>query len=281
MVKLVCLTWQYHELPFERALEGIAQAGFRYVAFGLPHGKVGHPIENDERSIAETEALLAKYKLQPAMLSANAQFKPDQPVERAVQWLNMAKRFGIGEVLSTGTWGYRTFPAEPLAEEEMEAADQRFVEHYRQIADEAAKLDIKLSLKPHTGNTATAGVLLKTLQRINRLNLGGSYDPGNVHYYEGVDAGKDFPQMASRTHSLLIKDHRGGKGNRDFPLPGTGDVDFPRIFAALQKANFQGNVAVERVCATYSEDPATMDRLLRETRMYLERAMHKAGFDFV
>lgn len=280
MVKLVSLTWQYHDLPFERALEGIAQAGFRYVAFGLPHENHSYPLENDERSIAEAEALLAKYKLRPVILSANAQFKPNQPLERAVQWLNMAKRFGIDEVLTTGTWGYRVFPTEPLTVEEMTAVNQRFAEHYRQIADEAAKLGIRLSIKPHTGNTATASELMRTLQQIDRPNVGGSYDPGNVHYYEGVNAADDFPQMVDRTHSLLIKDHRGERGNRDFPRPGTGDVDFPRILTALQKANFQGNIAVERVCGSYSEDPETMDRLLRETRIYLERTLQDVGFDF-
>mgnify|MGYP001305455101 FL=1 len=91
MIKLASMTWQYHEHPFERALEGIARAGFRYVALGLPHQGVDVPNEQDETSTATVKALLEKYELEPVMLIANQQFKPGQPLSRAIGRLEAAK----------------------------------------------------------------------------------------------------------------------------------------------------------------------------------------------
>lgn len=153
MIKLASMTWQYHELSLERALEGISRAGFRYVALGLPHQGVDVPNEHDESSVETIQALLQKYELEPVMLIANQQFKPGQPLSRAIGRLEAAKALGIKEMLSVGTSSYRKFPDEMFTEEEMAPVNQEFAEHFKIIADEAAARDLLVSLKPHTGNT--------------------------------------------------------------------------------------------------------------------------------
>lgn len=279
MVKLACMTWLYNEYSFERALAGISGAGYRYVALGLPHEGSDVPDENDEQSVSKVKGLLDQYGLQPTMLVGNRQFKPDQPLERAIKRLQTAKELGITEVLSVGTTSYRKFPDAPYTEEEMAPVNEKFANHFRKIADEAAKLGIVLTLKPHTGNTATAAVIMKTLLEIDRPNVWGSYDPGNVQYYEGVNAAEDFPQMAARTHSLIIKDHRGERAVRDFPLPGNGDVDFSQLFAALKQVGFDGNIFVERVATGFSDPAEVIDQKLVESRIYLERTIKEAGLE--
>lgn len=280
MIKLASMTWQYHEHTFERALEGIAQANFKYVALGLPHQGEEYPNEDDPNSIKMIQSLLQKHQLQPIMLIGNRQFKPDQPLERAFRRLKAAKALGVKEVLSVGTSNYRKFPDGMLTEEKMIPINQKFADHFRMIADHAADLGLILSLKPHTGNTATAKTIMETLKQIDRPNVGGSYDPGNVQYYEGVNAGEDFPQMAARTHSLLIKDHRGGRAQKDFPVPGEGDVDFSKIFSALKQADFTGNVVVERVSTGFSEAPEIIDEKMIATRKNLEKLLKQTGFEF-
>ncbi|MDF2721945.1 MAG: Xylose isomerase-like barrel [Paenibacillus sp.] len=277
MIKLACLTWTYKDNSLERALEGIARAGFRYFAFGLPHEGKMIPDESEASAIEPLQVMFARYGLQPITMSANAQFKPGQPLERAYRYLRIAKSFGVREMLTTGTCSYRKFPDQPYTDQEMEPINQAFAEHYRQIADEAAKLGMYISIKPHTGNTATAETIMKTLAHLGKANIGGSYDPGNVEYYEGVNAAKDFPQMVSRTNSILIKDHRGPRAHKDFPLPGTGDVDFPAIFAALKQADFQGHILVERV-STAPVEPDLNDEYVAQTRSNLERMLTEAGF---
>jgi sugar phosphate isomerase/epimerase len=271
------MTLPYANFSLERALEGIARAGYRYIGFGLAHGGNDYPDENDVGTIGYLHALFAKYDLQPLLLMSNAQFKIDQPIERARQRMQMAKALGIKEILTIGTQSYRTFPSVPVTDEEMKRLNAAYTERYKSIAEEAAALDLVITIKPHTGNTATAAHMLETLQQIDSPHVRGCYDPGNVQFYEGISAAVDFPEIAERTYSLIAKDHRGSRANRDFPIPGTGDVDFSSIFAALKKVEFDGNVFVERVDGPTV--PELIDQRIAESRIRLEHLLKEAGFE--
>ncbi|MDF2720803.1 MAG: Xylose isomerase-like barrel [Paenibacillus sp.] len=277
MIKLACMTLPYAKFSFERALEGISRAGYRYIAFGHPHEGREYPEENNPESIFSVQALFAKYGLQPILLASNAYFKIDQPLERAIKRLQAAKALGVKEILTVGTQSYRKFPSDPLSEEEMKPLNEAFVERYKRIADEAAALDLVVTVKPHTGNTATAAHLRRTLEQIGSPHVQVSYDPGNVQFYEGIAAHTDLPGIADRTYSLIAKDHRGAQANLDFPIPGTGDVDFPSILATMKQAEFSGSVIVERVDGP--AEPEQIDQRISESREHVERMLKEAGFE--
>jgi sugar phosphate isomerase/epimerase len=277
MIKLACMTLPYAKFSFERALEGISRAGYRYIAFGHAHEGRDYPDENDAKSIGSLQVLFAKYGLQPILLASNAHFKIDQPLERAKKRMQTAKAFGIKEILTIGTQSYRKFPSDPLSDEEMKPINEAFVERYKRIADEAAALDLIVTVKPHTGNTATAAHLRRTLEQIGSPHVQASYDPGNVQFYEGIAAHTDFPGIADRTYSVIAKDHRGAQANLDFPIPGTGEVDFPAIFATMKQMGFSGGVVVERVDGP--SEPELIDRRIAESREQLERLLKEAGFE--
>jgi sugar phosphate isomerase/epimerase len=246
-VKLACMTWPYAAYSFERALAGIAQAGYRYVSFGLPHE--GKPAFDDaaDGEAARVVRLLERYGLEPVTLVSTDALAPGKPLELARRRLDFARDLGVDELLSLGTWGYVNFPDEPRPAEEMEALNETFAAKYRQIGEEAGKRGLVVTIKPHTGNTATASVMADTLRRIGSPHVKASYDPGNVRYYEGVDPAADFPLIAGDLVSLVAKDHRGARAESNFPVPGEGDVDFPALFAIMRAASFSGPVVVERL----------------------------------
>jgi len=276
MAKLACMTLPYASFPFERALAGIARTGYKYVAFGLAHAGEEVPDENDERAVSKLEKLFGRYSLQPIMLIGNRQLAPGRPAERVRNYLRTAKALGIEEVLSVGTFGYRQFPDEPLSAEEMEAKNRAFAEQFRMVAEEAEALDLVITLKPHTGNTATAEHLIETLERIGSERVKVSYDPGNVQYYEGIAADADFLKVADKTYSIIAKDHRGARANIDFPVPGTGDVNFLAIFKAWKEAGRDGSVVVERIDGP--NEPESIDQRFAEARIRVERLLQEAGF---
>lgn len=277
MVKLACMTLLHAKYRFERALEGIARAGFRYVGFGWPHEGKDVPDEADDEAVPKLRRLFAEYKLEPVVLSGYRQFAPGQPLERARRCFQTAKELGIKEVLSAGTWTYRVFPDEPVPEAEAERLHREYVEHYKQVAAIAEEMDIIVTIKPHSGNTATAGHILQTLGQIGSPNVRASYDPGNVHHYEGISAKEDFRQIAGQTYSIVAKDHRGARASFDFPIPGTGDVDFPAIFGMMRSCGFDGTVLVERVDGP--GDAESIDGRLAETRSHLQLLLKNAGFE--
>jgi sugar phosphate isomerase/epimerase len=140
-----------------------------------------------------------------------------------------------------------------------------------------------VTIKPHTGNTATAAVIADTLRTIGSPHILGSYDPGNVRFYEGIEPSEDLPAIAAQTVSLVAKDHRGKRAEVDFPIPGEGDVDFASIFATLRSANFTGPVVVERLDGANGEFSANspievLDERVKAARINLERLLVQAGF---
>lgn len=282
MMKLACMTLPYAKYPLERALQGIAEAGYRYVAFGLPHAGAESPDEDDLNSAQKIGSLLESFGLTPIMLVSTNQIAPGQPLDRARRRFEFAKELGIPELLSLGTLSFRNFPHDPYSDEEQQARNQRFIEKFQLLAELAHEYETFITIKPHTGNTATARELSQTLAKIGSPWIRGSYDPGNVHFYEEIDPAEDLPLIVSHTQSFVAKDHRGARAHRDFPIPGEGDLNFAAMFRTLNVAAFNGPVVVERVdCAdTYILEPEEIDHRISRARSNLVKIMMDAGCKF-
>ncbi|MDF2723310.1 MAG: family glycosyltransferase [Paenibacillus sp.] len=275
-MKLACMTLPYAKHSFERALEGISRAGYKYVAFGWPHMGADVPDETSDGAVSDLQRLFDKYSLDPVSLSGYRQFAVGQPLERARRCLEIAKELGIDEVLSAGTWTFRKFPEEPLPEDEQERLHREYVEKYKQVAAIAEELGRIITIKPHSGNTATSAHILRAVREIGSPNVRASYDPGNVEFYEGLDSAEDFVSLAASAYSIVAKDHRGARANADFPVPGTGDVNFPAIFKMMKQAGFDGSVIVER--ADGPTELEAIDERMTAARIQLQRLLDEAGF---
>lgn len=277
MAKLACMTLPYTPHSFERALEGIAAAGYRYISFGLAHAGNEVPDEEDTDASAKLKVLFERYNVQPVQLIANAQFAPSQPLERALKRIRLAQELNIPEIITVGAGGYKRFPDELLPAEEMAQKHQEFVAQYQRIAEAALPYDVTITIKPHTGNTATAKDVMQTLKDIGAPNVLGCYDPGNVQFYEGINSAQDFPQMAGKTFSIIAKDHRGVRANADFPVPGTGDVDFLQIFKDWKSAGGDGNVVIERIDGPGEPDAEVIDGRVAQSYQSIAALMQQAG----
>ncbi|MCQ6560645.1 sugar phosphate isomerase/epimerase family protein [Paenibacillus mendelii] len=279
MIKLACMTLPYANVSLERALVGIAGAGYLYVAFGLPHAGEEVLDEQDPQAVSKLKRLFERYKLEPVMLIGTEQLAPGQPIERTQLRLEAAQALGIKEVLSLGTWGYREFPDIPIPEAEMVETNKRFIEKFRRVGSIAESLGITVTIKPHTGNTATARHIRQTLDEIGCEFIKASYDPGNVRFYEGIDPAADFPLIADRTVSIIAKDHSGIRAEHNFPLPGEGEVEFRALFRSWKGAgSADGTIVVERVDGTGG--PMTTEQIdlrLAQARTNLEGLLHKSG----
>jgi sugar phosphate isomerase/epimerase len=116
-----------------------------------------------------------------------------------------------------------------------------------QCLDCAREHGVMLLLKPHGGLCALAEDLLRAAERLRHPNFGICYDPGNIYYYTGEKAEEDLPKIVEHVRGMCIKDETGGKHGEVMITPGTGVVDFPRIFAILDRAGFSGPCWVECV----------------------------------
>ncbi|WP_127587679.1 sugar phosphate isomerase/epimerase family protein [Paenibacillus koleovorans] len=273
-IKLACMTLPYMKYPLERALQGISEAGYRYIAFGLPHAGAEAPDEQDPEAVHTLRRLFDRYGVEPVMLVSTNQLAPGQPIERAQKRFETAKALGIPELLCLGVWGYRAFPHEPLPADELQQLNAAFIEKYREVAKLAEQYNIVVTLKPHTGNTATAAIIAETIAAIGSPYVRVCYDPGNVHFYEGIDPAKDMELLpVSQITSFIAKDHQGERAENRFPIPGRGDVNFPSMLGQLIRGGFEGPVVVERLDGPVPGEqptPEQIDGLIREAREELE-----------
>ncbi|OGG46138.1 MAG: hypothetical protein A3F84_06230 [Candidatus Handelsmanbacteria bacterium RIFCSPLOWO2_12_FULL_64_10] len=263
--KIGCFTLPWSEFSFEDALSGIAKAGYKYVAFGLTHRGAEVPaIDGGVASAREAGKKIADAGLQTVMMFGR--WNGENGVETMKRRIDQAKEVGCPLIVTAGVWGYKDGLKTPRTPEEMAPDEADFYKRMAQIAPYAHQAGVTITLKPHTGNTATGKVLRGTLDRVNSPAVRACYDAGNVHFYEGVSPEEDLPHIVDRTVALCIKDHRGARANADFPTPGDGDVDHARLFKTLKAANFSGPLVVERFDGTTPKKEIPLETANREAK---------------
>ena len=276
--KIACQTLPYSELPFERAVEGIARAGYKYFAFGVSHQKVETPApeDSDEKTL-EYARMVTDAGMAPVMMfRPRAELGTPDSVDPFKRRLDQAALIGVQCVLAWGPWGYKKWPDEPYPPEEWEKLIAPWFEDMRPAAAHAESVGVTIVLKPHTGLTATAAVCRQTIERIGSPAVAVCYDGGNVHFYEGVDPVEDIKLCADITKAICAKDHVGERANPLFPCIGDGDVSHEGMLRVLKPFGFDGPVAVERFEGPYKKSemtPEQMDELARQAREHLEAAV--------
>ncbi len=279
--RLGCQTLPYQFLPFARALEGIRKAGYRYVMLGSDHMK--QPVFSPALSPAGRVELRSQLKdagLEPFMsflgLTANV-LKPEG-IQHWLAELDLCADFGINTVVVMGPKYYVHFPAQPKRIAEWE---RDVTEYYAAIApaiQRAASLGIVITVKPHAGIASTAKAALQVMQRVPSANFKICWDAGNVSYYEGIHPDPDFPDIAPSVKAVCIKDHLGLRGQDNFPVPGSGQINHEEMFRILFNSGFSGPMAVERVDGTdrMANMPAeTIDQRIAAARSYLMPVLEK------
>lgn len=279
-MRLVGLTLPYSRYPFDRALEGIARAGYKFVGFGYNHA--GSPVlapDASEQQLDELAKQFAAHGLTPGLLWAGVRVMGDDGVQLMKRRLDMARHLGIKVVTSSG-FDVEISPDVPLSDPATPEPHREYVRRMQQVGDYAAEQGRTVIIKPHGGNTGTAARLLKTLRDINRPTVQAYYDPGNVHFYEGIDPAADIRLLEDSMPALCAKDHRGAAREMDFPVPGEGDVDFAAVFAHLLETGFDGWVSVERVDVTDRGPiaPEVLDERMARARKNLSALAKGAGF---
>ena len=110
---------------------------------------------------------------------------------------------------------------------------------------------------------------MNTIRRITSNNLKICWDAGNVSFYEGIGPDPDLPELVPHLRVVCLKDHRGLRGNPDFPVPGTGDIDHPGMFRLLYQGGYTGPLYIERIDGTgdaAAMAPEVIDQRIQQAR---------------
>ena len=222
-----CYTRPWGKYDYRVALDGIAEAGFKFA--GIMTAKGGWLVTADTppEHVAAIAAEAKSRGLGIGSLSGGnfmLNDRLDDGIARLQRLIDRAVICGCHSLLIGGT-------AQP------ELAGN----YYKVVAkccDYAAAQGVRLSIKPHGPANATGAACRQLIQQVGHKNFGLCYDPGNILYYSDgkIDPVDDAAAAAGLMFGLCVKDYRAPKDV--MVTPGTGQVDFPKVFAHLRRGGF-------------------------------------------
>ena len=238
--RLAASTNSYHTYSLEEALAGIAAAGFRSVELASVPGWTEHVRrDSNHADLDHVRQLLTEYQLRTVSLSGHSDLVSDEGVAEFRKALRLCTELDI-PLITTSTGGHADTSAGGLDEQRDE-----FLARIGGLAEEAAAAGIAICLETHGGLLATGAMSADLVRRIGKSNVGINYDPGNVIFYGDTRPETDISSALDLITHVHVKDQIGGVGVWNFPTIGTGEVNYPAIFAALDASGFVGPCSVE------------------------------------
>jgi sugar phosphate isomerase/epimerase len=254
-----CYTRPWDQFDYRTALDGIAEAGFKYAGLMTAKGKSWVIITTDTPldEAAEIGEEVRKRGLKLLSLYAG-----DFPVAKSVQAGIEGLRKLIDNCAACGS------PNLMLGG----VGDAKLYDDYfavvRECCDHASAKGVGLSMKPHGGLNATGAQCRAAVERVAHRNFRIWYDPGNILYYSdgALDPMDDVASVDGLVVGVSVKDYRHPKDV--MVTPGTGQVNFRGVFDHLQRGGFTRGPLIVECVARGSAAQSTAEA--RKARLFLE-----------
>jgi sugar phosphate isomerase/epimerase len=254
-----CYTRPWDQFDYRTALDGIAEASFKYAGLMTAKGKSWVIITTDT---SLDEAAEIGEEVRKRGLKLLSLYAGDFPVAKSVQAGIEGLRRLIDNCAASGA------PNLMLGG----VGEAKLYDDYftvvRECCDYAAAKGIGLSMKPHGGLNATGAQCRQAVERVGHRSFRIWYDPGNIFYYSDgkLDPVDDVASVDGVVAGVSVKDFRPPK--EVMVTPGTGLVNFRRVFERLRQGGFtRGPLIVE--CLSRGT-AAQITEEARKARRFLE-----------
>jgi sugar phosphate isomerase/epimerase len=257
---LGCYTRPWDQFDYRVALDGIAEAGFKYAGIMTAKGKSWIIITVD--STAEEVAVVAAQVKQRGLKTLSI-YGGDFPVAKSVE----AGIAGLRKLIEHSA--LCACPNLLLGGTTDEKLVQPYYKVVAECCDYASSKGVGLSIKPHGGQNATGPQCRKIIEQIGRKNFRLWYDPGNIYYYSDgkLDPATDSATVDGLVVGMSVKDFKPPK--EVLVTPGTGQVNFAKVFANLKQGGFtRGPLVVE--CLARGDTPAKITAEAKQARRFVE-----------
>lgn len=134
-----------------------------------------------------------------------------------------------------------------------------FAEALAPVCDYAAAAGIRVGIEYEPGLLVeTAAEVAEVIARVGHPALGANLDVGHA-VCVGEDPLESIRLLGPRIWNVHLEDIKGRKHHH--LVPGEGDIDFARVFAALRSVGYDGYVTVELyTCVDRADDAAVQAR---------------------
>lgn len=262
--QIACMTLPYSQFPFQRALDGIAKSGFKYVAWGTRHQEGPSrpvPLLDVNAKPAEAESLAARCRdvgLTPVMMFSTVYVEAEDGLDAHKKRIEQASAAGIPQLLTFGhTEGGKR---------------EQWVKNLKVLGPLARSAGVTVVIKQHGGETGTGEACAKIVREVADAGIWMNYDAGNVMDYLDVDPLPDIRKCVAEIRSFCIKDHRNFPKDEDCG-PGLGEIDHYRLLEPVAFTGFNMPLCCENISApavARPRQPEGVDALARRAREFLE-----------
>jgi sugar phosphate isomerase/epimerase len=260
---LGCYTRPWDQYDYRVALDGIAEAGFRYAGLMTAKGKTWVLITVET---TPEEVVTIADQVRQRGLKTLSIYGGDFPVAHSVEagiaglmtLIDHCALCACPNLLLGGT-----------SDAQLVAAYYKVV---AECCDYAASKAVGLSIKPHGGQNATGPQCRQLIEQVGHPNFRLWYDPGNIYYYSDgrLDPADDVVTVDGLVVGMSVKDFLPPK--EVMVTPGQGHVNFSKVFAGLRNGGFtRGPVVVE--CLARGESPAQITAEAFRARRFLETTL--------
>jgi len=261
------MTLPYAKFPLERALQGIASAGYRYVAWGTTHQNL--PGRKESVIAADAPATEAKrlaehcrsMGLEPVMMFSEIYVAAPESVRVHTRRIEQAAAAGMPFVL--------TFGAIQAGQHEP------WIRNLKELGPIARGAGVTIVIKQHGGNTATGADCARIVSEVDDGGVKICYDAGNVLDYKNDDPIADIQTCWKEIRAFAIKDHRNTPKDEDCG-PGFGEIDHYKLLAPVMKTSLTMPLAFENIfepLVPRPTDPRGVDALARRSREFIESVL--------
>lgn len=261
--QIACMTLPYARFPLPRALEGIRNAGYKYVAWGTTHREDGRdlPVMGPGDSPEKARELGKRCRglgLEPLMMFSTVYPEHKDAPEVFRARIQQAAAAEIPQILTFGhtEGGHR----------------ELWVKRFKEWGPIAQDHGVMIVLKQHGGDTGTGKACFDIVKEVGHPAVKVNYDAGNVMDYLNLDPIPDIQSCASEVRSFCIKDHRNFPKDEDCG-PGYGEIDHYRLLHPVAFTGLKMPLCCENISAPVlprPRDAGEVDRLARIAREYLE-----------
>lgn len=248
--QIACMTLPYSAFPLERALTGIRQAGYEFVAWGVNHrdpsgaARPALAIDAPPGDAARLAQRCRAMGLEPVMMFSTVHLESADGLDPHLRRIEQAAAAKIPFLLTFG----KTEPGQY----------ENVIRNLKRMAPRAQAAGVTVVIKQHGGNSATGKACLRILQETGEAAIRICYDAGNVLDYENQDPIADIRTCWSEIRAFAIKDHRNWPKDQDCG-PGFGEIDHYKLLQPVMRTGLTIPLACENIFEPLVPRPGTAE----------------------
>ena len=228
----------YHGFDLDEAIEGISAAGFHYIELTATKGWTEHVFPTMSFEYLDTvRDKLKDAGLIPFAMSGHCNLMDPERIPDFIKNIRLAEFFGCNYIVSS--------IGEAHLQDRASADDATLIRTLMGLEPELKQRGLILVLETHGKEHGSGERIAPIIKEIQSDNVRINYDTANVIFYGNTDPCEDLERCVGEVGYVHLKDKAGANDSWNFPAPGKGNIDFPRIFETLERTQNDCPFSVE------------------------------------